>query len=82
MANPTSLSYQPADTSLVANGTTVTIGPLSVTLAGFDLANTTCECQLATDRVNTPSGSTGFGFSDTGYTLTAAQLAAGTGMPA
>jgi hypothetical protein len=81
MANPTALNYQPADTSLVANGATVTIGPLTVTLAGYDLASTQAECQLGNGR-NEPSGSSQAGFADTTYTLTAAQLAAATGMPA
>jgi len=78
--SPTALNYQPADTTLVANGTTVTIGPLSVVLDGFDLA-AGAECQVGTG-VNVNSPSTNFGFVDTTYTLTAAQLAAATGMPA
>jgi hypothetical protein len=81
MASPTALNYVPSDTSLVANGATVTIGPLTVTLAGYDLANTTAECQLGNGR-NEPSGSSAAGFVDTTYTLTAAQLALATGMPA
>lgn len=78
--SPTALNYQPADTTLVANGTTVAIGPLTVTLAGFDLASQS-ECQLG-NGTNVPSGSSRYGFVDTTYTLTATQLAAGTGMPA
>lgn len=80
MANPTALNYQPADTSLVANGSTVTIGPLTVTLAGYDLANTTGECQLGNGR-NEPTGSSQAGFVDTTYTLTPAQLLAMYGIP-
>jgi hypothetical protein len=78
--SPTALNYQPADTSLVANGTTVVIGPLTVTLAGYDLAGTTAECQLGNGR-NEPSGSSAAGFVDTTYTLTAAQLLSMYGMP-
>jgi hypothetical protein len=80
MANPTALNYQPADTTLVANGATVTIGPLTVTLAGYDLADQ-AECVVGIGR-NTATGSTDFGMVDTTYTLTATQLAAATGMPA
>jgi len=76
----TALSYQPADTTLVANGSTVTIGPLTVTLAGYDLANTQGECQLGNGG-NEPTGSSQAGFVDTTYTLTTAQLLAMYGIP-
>lgn len=80
MAVPTALNYQPADTTLVANGTSVTIGPLSVTLAGFDLA-AGAECQVFNGR-NLATGSTNFGPSDAGYVMTSAQLTEGSRMPA
>ena len=78
--SPTALNYQPADTTLVANGSTVVIGPLTVTLAGYDLANTQAECQLGNGR-NEPTGSSQAGFTDTTYTLTAAQLLSMYGQP-
>jgi hypothetical protein len=78
--NPTALNYVPSDSSLVANGATVAIGPLTVTLAGFDLANTTGECQLGNGG-NEPSGTSRTGFQDTTYTLTTAQVLATYGMP-
>lgn len=84
--NPTSLSYagNAAASDLTANGSTVTIGPLTVTLTGFDLTGSQAECTLgrgggASDvpAGNTPSGSSDFGFTDTTYVLTAAQVQAG-----
>lgn len=88
---PTNLSYagNSAASDLTANGSTVTIGPLSVTLGGFDLTGSQAECTLgrggsAADipAGYTPSGSTDFGFTDTTYSLTAAQVQAGTVMGA
>jgi L,D-peptidoglycan transpeptidase YkuD (ErfK/YbiS/YcfS/YnhG family) len=88
---PTSLSYagNAAASDLTADGSTVTIGPLSVTLAGFDLTGTQAQCTLgrgggSADEPagNTPSGSTDFGFTDTTYTLTATQVQAGSIMGA
>jgi hypothetical protein len=88
---PTSLSYagNAAASDLTADGSTVTIGPLTVTLEGFDLTGTQAQCTLgrgggAADEPtgNTPSGSTDFGFTDTTYTLTAAQVQAGSIMGA
>ena len=80
MASPTTFDYRPADTTLVANGSTVTIGPLSVTLGGYTLA-AQAECQLPTGT-NVASGYSPGGWADTTYTLTAAQIASATGMPA
>ena len=89
--NPTSLSYEgnAAVSDLTANGSTVTIGPLSVVLGGYDLTGGQAECVLGrgegsagTPAGFTPSGSTDFGFVDTTYTLTAAQVQAGSLMGA
>ena len=82
--SPTNLSYQgnAAASALTANGSTVTIGPLTVTLAGFDLTGSQAECQLGRGSANTPSGSTDYGLTDTTYTLTSAQIQAGTLMGA
>lgn len=83
---PTSLSYagNSAASDLTANGSTVTIGPLTVTMAGYDLTGSQAECALGrggsssdVPAGNTPSGSTDFGFTDTTYALTAAQVQAG-----
>jgi hypothetical protein len=92
MAEPvTSLSYagNASSSDLTANGSSVTIGPLTVTLAGFDLTGSQAECQLGrgegsggTPAGATPSGSTDYGFVDTTYTLTAAQVQAGSQMGA
>lgn len=84
MAAPTSLSYAGSASSsdLTANGSTVTIGPLSVTVAGHDLAGDQAECQLGRGSGNIPSGSTDYGLVDTTYALTAAQVAAGSLMGA
>lgn len=88
---PTSLSYagNSAASDLTANGSTVTIGPLTVTMAGFDLTGSQAECALgrggsSSDEPagSTPSGSTDFGFTDTTYSLTAAQIQAGSLMGA
>jgi hypothetical protein len=88
---PTSLSYagNTAASDLTANGSTVTIGPLTVTMAGFDLTGSQAECTLgrgggSSDEPagSTPSGSTDFGFTDTTYALTAAQVQAGSLMGA
>jgi hypothetical protein len=88
---PTSLSYagNAAASDLTADGNTVTIGPLSVTLEGFDLTGTQAQCTLgrgggSSDEPagNTPSGSTDFGFTDTTYTLTATQVQTGSIMGA
>lgn len=87
----TSLSYagNAAASDLTANGNTVAIGPLSVTLAGYDLTGSQAECQLGrgegsggTPAGATPSGSSDYGFVDTTYTLTAAQVQAGSLMGA
>jgi hypothetical protein len=79
----TALSYQgnTAASDLTADGSTVTIGPLTVTLAGFDLTGAQAECQLGRGS-SQPSGSSEQGFVDTTYTLTAAQVAAGSLMGA
>jgi hypothetical protein len=83
---PTSLSYAGSASSadLTANGSTVTIGPLSVAMGGFDLTGAQAQCTLGrgggssdVPAGNTPSGSTDFGFTDTTYALTAAQVQAG-----
>ena len=68
--------------AMTANGTSVTLGSgQSVVLAGFDLTDGLAECQLGRGA-NVPSGSSDQGFVDTTYTLTAAQIAAGTQMGA
>lgn len=86
----TSLSYagNAAASDLTANGSAVAIGPLTVTLSGYDLA-AQAECQLGrgegsggTPAGFTPSGSTDYGFCDTTYTLTSAQVQAGSLMGA
>ena len=88
---PTSLSYagNASSSDLTANGSTVTIGPLTVTMGGFDLTGSQAQCTLGRGggsadipAGNTPSGSTDFGFTDTTYALTAAQIAAGSAMGA
>jgi hypothetical protein len=88
---PTNLSYagNAAASDLTANGSTVVIGPLTVTMAGFDLTGSQAECALgrgggsgATPAGGTPSGSTDFGFTDSTYSLTAAQIQAGSLMGA
>jgi hypothetical protein len=67
---------------LTADGTSVTLGSgQSVTLNGFDAASAQAECQLGRGG-NLPSGSTDYGFVDTTYTLTSAQVAAGSLMGA
>lgn len=80
----TALSYagNAAASDLTADGTAVTLGSgQSVTLAGFDLTGTQAECQLGRGS-NQPSGSSEQGFVDTTYTLTAAQVQAGSQMGA
>jgi hypothetical protein len=79
----TSLSYQgnTAASDLTADGSTVTIGPLTVTLAGFDLTGSQAQCQLGRGA-SQPSGSSEQGFVDTTYTLTPAQVQAGSLMGA
>jgi hypothetical protein len=88
---PTNLSYagNASSSDLTANGATVTIGPLTVTMAGFDLTGSQAECTLgrgggsgSTPAGSTPSGSSDFGFTDTTYALTAAQVQAGSVMGA
>jgi hypothetical protein len=86
--NTTALSYEGnAEVSdLTANGNTVAIGPLEVTVGGFDLTGTQAECQLG-KGANIPgwdfaNPGTDFGFVDTTYTLTPAQIAAGSLMGA
>lgn len=83
MAAPTALDYRgnTSSSDLTNNGTVVTIGPLSVTQAGHDLASSQAECQLGRGA-NIPAGSSAFGFVDTTYTLTAAQVQAGSQMGA
>lgn len=80
----TELSYAGSASSsdLTANGSAVAVGPLTVTLAGFDLTGGQAECVLGRGVSGTPSGSTNFGFTDTTYTLTAAQVQAGSIMGA
>lgn len=87
----TSLSYagNASAADLTANGSTAAIGPLTVTLAGFDLTGGQAECQLGrgagsggTPAGATPSGSSDYGFVDTTYALTAAQVQAGSLMGA
>lgn len=74
--SPTVLSYagNASSSDLTANGSVVTIGPLSVTQAGWDLTGSQAECTLGT-------GGTA-GFTDTTYALTAAQVQAGSLMGA
>jgi hypothetical protein len=89
---PTSLSYAGSASSadLTVNGSSVTLtNGQSVTMAGFDLTGSQAQCTLGrgggsadVPAGNTPSGSTDFGFSDTTYTLTAAQVQAGSIMGA
>lgn len=67
--------------ALTADGNVVTIGPLSVTLAGFDATGAQAECQLGRGT-NVPSGTSDVGFVDTTYTLTTAQAQAGSLMGA
>ena len=68
--------------ALTANGNAVTLGSgQSVTLAGFDVTDGYAECQLGRGG-NIPSGSSDVGFVDTTYTLTAAQVQAGSQMGA
>jgi hypothetical protein len=78
----TALSYEgnASASDLTANGNTVTIGPLSVLIGGFDLTGSQAECQLG--RGATVPAGTDFGFVDTTYTLTAAQVQAGSLMGA
>jgi hypothetical protein len=87
----TNLSYagNAAVSDLTANGNSVTIGPLTVTMGGFDLSGSQAECTLGrgggssdVPAGTTPSGSTDFGFTDLTYTLTAAQVQAGSIMGA
>lgn len=86
--NPTSLSYEgnAAASDLTANGNTVTIGPLSVLIGGYDLTGSQAECQLGRGTFipgwNFGNPGTDFGFVDTTYTLTAAQVQAGSLMGA
>lgn len=82
--NPTELSYagNPSSSDLTANGSTVTVGPLTVTVAGFDLTGGQAECTLGRGVSGTPAGSTAFGFTDTTYSLTATQIQSGTIMGA
>lgn len=85
MATPTSLSYAGSASSadLTVNGSAVTLGSgQSVTMAGFDLTGDQAECTLGRGVTGTPSGSTNYGFTDLTYTLTAAQIAAGSLMGA
>lgn len=89
---PTSLSYagNASSADLTINGTAVTLGSgQSVTMAGFDLTGSQAQCTLGRGGGsadipvgNTPSGSSDFGFTDTTYALTAAQIAAGSLMGA
>jgi hypothetical protein len=84
--NPTTLSYAGSaeNSDLTANGSTVTIGPLTVTLAGYDLTGSQAECTLGRGggSGSTPAGSTDYGFTDTTYALTSAQVKAGSIMGA
>jgi hypothetical protein len=89
--NPTTLSYAGSteNSDLAANGSTVAVGPLTVTLAGYDLTGNQAECTLgrgggsgSTPAGGTPSGSTDYGFTDTTYALTPAQVQAGSLMGA
>ena len=83
--SPTELSYagNASSANLTVNGGTVVLGSgQTVTMAGFDLTGGQAECILGRGVSGTPSGSTGFGFTDTTYALTAAQIAAGSAMGA
>jgi hypothetical protein len=77
--DPTTLSYagNASSSDLTANGSTVTVGPLTVTVAGYDLTGSQAECTLGRGVSGTPGGSTDYGFTDTTYALTAAQVQAG-----
>lgn len=80
----TALDYRgnTATSDLTINGTAVTLGSgQSVTMAGFSLTGGQAECQLGNGG-NIPSGTSAQGFVDTTYTLTAAQLLAGSQMGA
>jgi hypothetical protein len=82
--SPTALNYQgnSAASDLTVDGSAVVLGSgQSVTMAGFDLTGAQAECQLGRGS-NQPSGSSVQGFVDTTYTLTAAQVAAGSLMGA
>lgn len=63
---PTQLSYQGNDTSLILSG------------SGYDLASSQAECVLGTGIPGAssvqPAGSSNFGFADTTYTPTTAQI--------
>jgi hypothetical protein len=61
----TSLSYAPADTTLVGTNA-------AGTAPGYDLGYNS-ECQLG-NGTNAPAGTSNFGFSDTTYLPTRAQL--------
>lgn len=66
--------------ALTANGSVVVLGSgQSVTLNGFDATGAQAECQLGRGA-NLASGSSEAGFVDTTYTLTPAQLQAGSQM--
>jgi hypothetical protein len=80
----TELSYAGSASSadLTVNGLDVTVGPLTVTMDGFDLTGSQAECVLGRGVSGTPGGSTDFGFTDTTYALTAAQIQAGSMMGA
>jgi hypothetical protein len=47
-------------------------------MAGFDLTGGQAECVLGRGVSGTPAGSTDCGFTDTTYSLTAAQIQSGT----
>lgn len=74
----TELSYggNASSADLTVNGSTAAVGPLTVSMAGFDLA-AQAECTLGRGVSGTPPGSTDFGFTDTTYSLTSAQVQAG-----
>lgn len=82
--SPTELSYagNASSSDLTVNGVNITVGPLTFTQAGFDLTGTQAECTLGRGHGEVPDGSTDFGFSDLTYTLTAAQIQAGSIMGA
>ena len=68
--------------ALTADGNTVTLGSgQTVTINGYSATGSQAECQLG-NGTNVPSGTSDFGFVDTTYTLTAAQVAAGSLMGA
>lgn len=68
--------------ALTADGNTVTLGSgQTVTIAGVDATGAQAECQLGRGG-NVPSGTSEVGFVDTTYTLTSAQVAAGSLMGA